>query len=127
MHAICDAIIAGFLTHDELLAVLGPEGPLDDPLQLPSLSNFESFFLLKAFGTYATYRPCERCASQRVGSIVLFGYGLQDSYASFNTGVNVRTAAVGAGLANATEQAKYLVHRHWAGEKTALVFLGAIF
>jgi hypothetical protein len=29
-------------------------GPLDDPLQLPSLSNFESFFLLKAFGTYAT-------------------------------------------------------------------------
>ena len=27
-----------------------------------------------------------------------------------------------AGLANATEQAKYLVHRHWAGEKTALVF-----
>jgi hypothetical protein len=26
MHAICDAIIAGFLTHDELLAVLGPEG-----------------------------------------------------------------------------------------------------
>eukprot|EP01046_Picozoa_sp_COSAG06_P019956 COSAG06_NODE_1441_length_9454_cov_2.073437_2_plen_66_part_00 len=30
-------------------------GPLDDPLQLPSLSNFESFFLLKAFGTHATY------------------------------------------------------------------------
>jgi hypothetical protein len=30
-------------------------GPLDDPLQLPSLSNFESFFLLKAFGMHATY------------------------------------------------------------------------
>ena len=68
MHASADAIIAGFVTAAESAAMVGPGGVFDDPAQLPSLSCFESFFILKALGSIG-----------------------------------------------ATEQAAYLVHRHWAG------------
>ena len=63
---------------------------MDDPLQLPSLSNFESFFLLKAFGEK---RIC---------------------FAAVHNFLNMISFAP-TGKTKASEQAKYLLHRHWAG------------
>jgi alpha-L-rhamnosidase len=50
MHASADAINAGLVTPIEAAAMLGNMGVFGDPLQLPSLSIFESFFVLRAFG-----------------------------------------------------------------------------
>eukprot|EP01049_Picozoa_sp_SAG25_P001714 SAG25_NODE_81_length_16694_cov_8.663332_4_plen_351_part_00 len=51
MHASADAVIAGIVTPAEGLEMLKETtGVFGDPLQLPSLSNFESFFILKALG-----------------------------------------------------------------------------
>ena len=49
MHATGDAINAGFMTHAETAAAVA--NAMSDPLQLPSLSNFESYFVLKALAT----------------------------------------------------------------------------
>eukprot|EP01043_Picozoa_sp_COSAG02_P052840 COSAG02_NODE_5754_length_4063_cov_16.384208_2_plen_896_part_00 len=50
MHASSDAVIAGIVSPAEGKAMLADDGVFGDPLQLPSLSNFESFFILKALG-----------------------------------------------------------------------------
>ena len=46
MHSLGDAINAGFMSPTEIRAAVAQS--LSDPLQLPSLSNFESFFVLRA-------------------------------------------------------------------------------
>ena len=48
MHATADAINAGVLSAEAISAALAPGGSLGEPVQLPSLSNFESFFVLRA-------------------------------------------------------------------------------
>ena len=48
MHATADAINAGFMTTKEIQCAVALS--LSDPLQLPSLSNFGSFFVLRALG-----------------------------------------------------------------------------
>lgn len=48
MHASADAINAGILTHGETEAIV--TAYLSDRFQLPSLSNFESHFVLRALG-----------------------------------------------------------------------------
>ena len=50
MHAAADAINANVTTAAEATAMLDDPRFFGDPLQLPSLSPFESFFLLRAFG-----------------------------------------------------------------------------
>ena len=50
LHASGDAVIAGMVSPAECAAMLGEGGVFADPAQLPSLSNFESFFILKALG-----------------------------------------------------------------------------
>ena len=49
MHATADAINAGFMSPAEVRAAVAQS--LSDPLQLPSLSNFESFFVLRALAS----------------------------------------------------------------------------
>lgn len=49
-HASADAINAGMVTANEAEDIL-ENGALSDPVQLTSLSNFESYFLLKAFAS----------------------------------------------------------------------------
>ena len=46
MHATADAINAGFMSEAEIKGAVALS--LSDPLQLPSLSNFDSFFVLRA-------------------------------------------------------------------------------
>ena len=46
MHARAEAVTAGFLTPEELVGV--GQGPLGDPVQLPSQSNFNQYFILQA-------------------------------------------------------------------------------
>lgn len=50
MHASADAITAGLVTPAEVAAMLSDKGAFGDPLQLPSLSIFETYFVLQAFG-----------------------------------------------------------------------------
>jgi len=50
MHASADAVIAGIVSNDEAAAMLAEGGAFSDPLALPSQSNFESYFILKALG-----------------------------------------------------------------------------
>jgi hypothetical protein len=50
MHSSADAVLAGIVSPAEGAAMLADDGVFGDPLQLPSLSNFESFFILKALG-----------------------------------------------------------------------------
>jgi hypothetical protein len=54
MHAGADAINAKITTAAEEQAMLTDPSVFGDPLQLPSLSPFESFFLLRAFGKVGT-------------------------------------------------------------------------
>lgn len=50
LHAAADAVNAGIVSKAEAATLLAPGGAFADPLQLPSLSLFESYFILKALG-----------------------------------------------------------------------------
>ena len=82
LHAAADAINAGIVSDAEAAALLAPGGAFADPLQLPSLSLFESYFVLKALGKIKAGKVAMYLIHRGWSSMV--GYGATTTWERFD-------------------------------------------